>query len=148
MIVSGPKSYRDLKVWQLGMELARKVYRFTRTLPESERYGLSGQSQRASVSIPTNVAEGHARDSTKEYARHVSIALGSLAELETHILLAQSLYPCDESMVADLLDTCEREGRMLHALQKSLKIRIRTRPETRGIDPGLPGNRRRASPDP
>jgi four helix bundle protein len=119
------RSYRDLKVWQLGMELARKIYRFAGALPASERYGLSSQMQRASVSIPANLAEGHARDSTKEYLRHVSIALGSLAELETHVLLAQSLHPCDSAAVADLLATCDQEGRMLHALQRSLRMKCR-----------------------
>ncbi len=88
------KGYRDLKVWQLGVALAKEVYLLTRGFPKHEVYGLSSQAQRAAVSIPANIAEGHARDSTREYLQHVSIAQGSLAELETHLILAESLNYC------------------------------------------------------
>jgi four helix bundle protein len=71
------RSYRDLKVWQLGMETAERVYDLSRVLPRDELYGLTSQLRRAAVSIPANIAEGHASAFTKEYLRHLSIAVGS-----------------------------------------------------------------------
>ena len=73
-------SYRELKVWQLGMQLVKDIYLLTRQFPNQELYGLTSQVRRASVSIPANIAEGHARESTKEFLRYISIAQGSLAE--------------------------------------------------------------------
>ncbi len=78
------KSYRDLRVWQAAMNLVEQVYRLTRAFPKQETYGLSSQMQRAAVSIPSNIAEGHTREHLKEYLHHLSIAQASLAELETH----------------------------------------------------------------
>jgi len=88
------RSYRDLDVWELGMKLVREVYILTDTFPDREKYGLASQLRRAAPSVPSNIAEGHAKDSTKEYLRHLSIALGSLAEVETQLLLAESLDYC------------------------------------------------------
>jgi four helix bundle protein len=76
-------SYRDLTVWQAAMKLVKHVYEQTGRFPSNEQFGLTSQLRRAAVSIPSNIAEGHARESTKEYLHHVSFALGSLAELET-----------------------------------------------------------------
>ena len=97
-------SYRELKVWQLGMQLAKDVYLLTQQFPKHEVYGLSSQVQRAAVSIPANLAEGHAKDSTKEFLRHISIAQGSLAEMETHLLLAESLNYVEPDCIALILD--------------------------------------------
>ena len=83
------RSFRDLKVWQKAMRLAVSVYAATKGFPASERYGLATQIRRAAGSIPANVAEGHIRHSRKEFLRYLDIALGSAAELETHLLLAQ-----------------------------------------------------------
>src|SRR5437016_9394759 len=85
------KSFRDLRVWQLAMELVEVVYRLTRSFPKSEIYGLASQIQRAAVSVPSNIAEGHTRESTKEYLNHLSIAQASLAELETQLEIAVRL---------------------------------------------------------
>ena len=115
------RSYRDLKVWQLGIEVAKDVYVLTRNFPKHEVYGFSSQMQRSGVSIASNIAEGHARDSTKDYLRHISIALGSLAELETQLLLAGSLGYCTEDQTSHLTDKCAQEGKMLHRLQSQLK---------------------------
>jgi four helix bundle protein len=82
-------SYQELLVWQRGMEIAKLVYQLTSQFPKSEQYGLTSQLQRAAVSIPANIAEGHARDSTKEFLRYLSIVRGSLAELETLLLLSR-----------------------------------------------------------
>lgn len=85
------KSFRDLRVWQLAMEIVELVYRLTRSFPRSEVYGLSSQIQRAAVSLPSNIAEGHTREHTKEYLQHLSIAQASLAELETQLEIATRL---------------------------------------------------------
>lgn len=116
-------SYRELKVWRLGMELAKEVYRLTRTFPKHEVYGLSSQMQRAAVSVPANIAEGHAKTSTREFLRHVSIAHGSLAELETHPILAESLEYCQREECSPLLNKCAEEGRMLNGLRRSLETK-------------------------
>jgi four helix bundle protein len=85
------KSFRDLRVWQTAMEIVPAVYRLVRPLPQEERFALGDQIRRAAVSIPSNIAEGHARRYTKEYLQHLSIARGSLAELHTLLLLAEKL---------------------------------------------------------
>jgi len=118
------QSYRELKVWQMGMHLAERTYSLTHGFPKHETYGLCSQMQRAAVSLPSNIAEGHARDSTKEFLHHLSIALGSLAELETQFLLAQKLgYMVPNDTEAIFSETGEL-GRMLHGLQKSLKAKL------------------------
>src|SRR5262245_32683235 len=89
------QNYRDLMVWQKSMDLVEEVYRLSAGFPKHETYALSSQLQRATVSIPANIAEGHDRDSTKEYLRHVSIAVGSLAELETLVTIAKRLQYVD-----------------------------------------------------
>lgn len=85
------RSFRDLEVWRLGLDLVQSVYKCTATFPKSETFGLAAQMQGAAVSIPSNIAEGQARDSTKEFLRFLSYALGSLAELETQLELAARL---------------------------------------------------------
>lgn len=91
--------FRDLSVWQLAMDLAESVYHLTLRYPKSEIYGLSSQLQRAAVSIPSNIAEGHARDSTKEFLRFLSVAQGSLAELETQLILSGRLNYFNQSQL-------------------------------------------------
>lgn len=118
------ESYRDLHVWQDSMNLARQIYRITKNFPKDGLYGLTSQMRRCSVSVPSNLAEGHARLSTKDYHRHVSIALGSLAELETQLILSADFQYTSDTDKADLLSTCSVIGRKLHALAKSLQDRI------------------------
>ena len=118
------QTYRDLNVWQLGMEMTKEIYVLTRGFPEWERYGLSSQLRRAAASIPANVAEGRARDSTKDFLRHLSIAQGSLAEVETYLILSESLASCTHQRIADLLAKCSQEGRMLHGLQRRLRAKL------------------------
>jgi four helix bundle protein len=120
----GVNSYRALKVWQLGMEITKKVYLLTKNYPKEELYGLTSQTRRAAVSIPANIAEGHERDSTKEYLHHISYAQGSLAELETHLLLATDLGYSTLPMVENTLAICSQESRMLASLRRSLKAKI------------------------
>jgi len=85
------RGYKDLLVWQKGMDLVVAVYKLTKTFPTTELYGLTSQMQRAVVSIPSNIAEGHALKQTQAYVRHLAIASGSLAELETQLEIANRL---------------------------------------------------------
>ena len=117
-------SYRDLKVWKAAMELAELVYGETTRFPPREAYGLRQQLEKAAVSVPSNIAEGHARDSTKEYLHHVSIALGSLAELETQTILALRLKYFDQGGSDKILTAADEVGKMLRGIQKSLKARL------------------------
>jgi four helix bundle protein len=87
----GVKSFRDLRVWRSAMELVPVVYQLVKLLPREERFALADQMRRAAISVPANIAEGHARRYTKEYLQHLSIARGSLAELHTLLLLAEKL---------------------------------------------------------
>ncbi len=85
------ENYRDLLVWQKGMNIVESVYRLTHKLPTDERWGLNSQMRRAAVSVPANIAEGYGRQATGEYRHHLSIARGSLLELETHLLVCRRL---------------------------------------------------------
>ncbi|MFL6216229.1 MAG: four helix bundle protein [Blastocatellia bacterium] len=116
-------SYRDLLVWQKAMELVVSVYRITNTFPKSEVYGLTSQMQRAVVSIPSNIAEGHGLKQTPAYLRHPAIATGSLCELETQIEIADRLgfLPVNERAV---LAQANEIGRMLFGLRQSLQAKL------------------------
>jgi four helix bundle protein len=120
------QSHRDLKVWQLGMEIAQSVYHLTDTFPDRERFGLISQLRRAVASVPANIAEGNARSSTKEYLRHLSIAVGSLAEVDTFLELAVRLRFEDATTVNKLNDVIAEERRMLRGLQRSLANKLNT----------------------
>ena len=85
------KSYRDLLVWQKGIELAKDIYALTKSLPPSEKFGLISQMRRAAVFVPSNIAEGQARRHTKEFRQFLHIARGSLAELDTQLTVAVQL---------------------------------------------------------
>jgi four helix bundle protein len=115
------RSYQDLDVWQKAMDLVEDCYRLTREFPDSEVYGLSSQLQRSAVSIPANIAEGRERGHTKEFLHHLSIAYGSLAEVETHILIARRLNYVSEESAKQLMDRIAEIGRMLNGLRGSLE---------------------------
>ncbi len=106
------------------MELATAIYTLTSGFPKSEAFGLSSQLQRAVVSSPSNIAEGHARDSTKEFLRFISIAMGSLAEVETQLILSNKLDYIEEGSLGSLLGKTGEIGRMLRGLQNSLKAKL------------------------
>jgi four helix bundle protein len=127
---AGMYNYRELRVWQAGMELAKEVYLLTREFPGHEIYGLTSQLRRAVVSVPANIAEGHSRDSTKEFLRHLAVARGSLAEVETFLLLAQELGYASGEFLTTLLKKYEEESKMLNALQQSLKKKLNSPPES------------------
>lgn len=115
------ESYRGLIVWQKGMDLVVAVYRLTATFPKSETFGLASQMQRAAVSIPSNIAEGNALHQTKAYLRHLSIACGSLAELETQIEIAERL---GYATTPDLAAQANEIGRMLTSLRQKLEAKL------------------------
>ena len=117
-------TYRDLETWQQAMDLVERCYRTTASLPPSELYGLTSQLRRAAVSIPSNVAEGHCRRSTKAYANHVSIALGSHGELATCIDLCARLGFLKQAEVARLLASSNSVGRLLNGLYRSLEAKL------------------------
>jgi four helix bundle protein len=117
-------SYKDLVVWQHGVKLSLEVYRLTARFPDTERFGLTSQMCRCAVAIPSNIAEGHARRSTREYVRHVSIALGSLAELETQLHISTELKIADQTMTSQIAEDADRLGKQLRALVKSLEIKL------------------------
>jgi four helix bundle protein len=118
------RNFRNLLVWQLGIEISEDVYRLTAKFPKNEMYGISGQMQRSSVSIPANIAEGHAKGFSKDFLRHLSIAQGSLAELETLLVIAQKMQLGDIGIINSIIDKCTREAKMLRNLRKSIKRRI------------------------
>nr|BDD46836.1 four helix bundle protein [bacterium] len=115
------KSYRDLKVWQFGMQVAGSVHTITKSFPKEELYGLVSQLRKAAVSIPSNIAEGHARKGTGEYIYHLSVAQGSVAEVETQLLLAVQFEYIKKQEILPLLEKLSELGKMLNALMASLK---------------------------
>jgi four helix bundle protein len=117
------KSYRDLEVWQRSMRLAKRIYQVTQRFPPDERFGLTNQLRRASVSVPLNLAEGHARFGAGEFARFISIAMGSVAEIETQVLLSADLGYLEADFRKELLDELETIGKMLRGLAKSIARR-------------------------
>jgi four helix bundle protein len=115
------KSYRDLEVWQKSMDLGVECYWITKKFSKAEIHGLMSQLQRAAVSIPANIAEGPERQHIKEFLQHLSIAYGSLAELETHLQIAQRSNYLDMNHLKQMLDKTAEVGRMLNGLRKSLE---------------------------
>lgn len=115
------RGYRDLEVWQKAMDVVVECYQTTRKFPKTEAFGLSSQLQRAAVSVPANIAEGRARKYTKEFLKHLSIAYGSLAELETHIQIAERLGYIESDQTKHLLGATSTVGRMINGLRNSLE---------------------------
>lgn len=119
-MVTAVKSYRDLIVWQKSMELVKRIYRLAGSFPAHERYGLADQMRRSAVSIPSNIAEGQARQHTAEFRQFPYVALGSLAELETQTLIARDVgyLSAEEQKEVDAVIVEVR--RMLHGLIRQL----------------------------
>lgn len=115
------KSYRDLNVWKKAVDLVTDVYRLTAEFPKNEAFGLTSQIQRAAVSLPSNIAEGHARNSDKKFNHFLGISLGSLAELETQLIIAERLRYVKTDQVVIMLQNCDNIGKMLRGLKKTVK---------------------------
>mgnify|MGYP000306518266 CR=1 FL=1 len=117
------KNYRDLRVWQAAMDLVVMVYEKSEKFPAKELYGLTSQIRRAAVSVPSNIAEGHTRESTKEYLHHLSIADASLAEVETQIEIAFRLNYCTQEERDKILTHSTLLGKQLYSLHNALQSR-------------------------
>ena len=115
------RSYKDLVAWQKSMDLVTAVYRASQGFPKEEIFGLVSQIRRSAVSVPSNIAEGHARTSRKEFQYFLSNARGSLAELETQLTIAHQLAYIDETGINQLLDRLGEVGRILNGLLTALK---------------------------
>jgi four helix bundle protein len=115
------RSYRDLDVWMHAMKLVEAIYRLARKMPTEERYGMVSQMQRAAVSIPSNIAEGHDRKGAKEFAYHAYVARGSLAELETLLDIAGRLGYLASADLDEVRPSAENTGRLLGGLLRSLE---------------------------
>jgi four helix bundle protein len=119
------RGFRDLKVWQLGVEITVDIYRLTDAFPQREIYGLTSQMRRAAVSIPSNISEGHSRSQTKDFIRFLSIARGSVAELETQLIIAEKLGYVQISVLGQICQKLDEESRMLTGLRRSLRSKLR-----------------------
>jgi four helix bundle protein len=115
------KRYTDLIAWQKAMDLVEAVYGSTKSFPKEELYGLTSQIRRSAISIPSNIAEGHCRNGRREFVHHVSIALGSLAEIETQLLIAGRLGYLGAGSVAHLTASASEVGRLIVGLMNSLE---------------------------
>lgn len=127
--VNKPRHYKELLICQRGMSLARQIYRLTAGFPTEERFGLSSQMRRAAVSIPANIAEGQARRSTKEFGQFLSVASGSLAELDTQLQLSMDLGYTSATDAATGGAEIAAIQKMIAAIQRKLAGRIRTSDE-------------------
>ena len=117
------QSYRDLVVWQKAMDLVEEIYRLTKMLPKEELYALATQIRRAAISIPANIAEGYGRLHRKEYLNHLSIARGSLMEVETQLELIVRLHYGSREQVRIAWALTQEIGRLLNSLLRSLGAR-------------------------
>jgi len=120
MMTEKVMSYRDLKVWQKGIELVKLIYLLTRDFPKHETYGLTSQIQRSAVSVPSNIAEGQTRNSTADFQRFLFIAQGSLSEVDTQIVIAQELGYLERAKGQDVEARILELRKMLYALINSL----------------------------
>jgi len=114
------RSFRDLEVWKLAIDLVKKVYQVTHSFPASENFGLINQIRRAAVSIPSNIAEGQSRNSTKEFKQFLAISLGSLAELETQLIIAKEIEYLTQNGLDALLSPLDRIRKMIKGLSKGI----------------------------
>lgn len=115
------KSFHDLKAWQLGRRLTVAVYQLTEQFPSEEKFGLISQMRRSAVSVPSNIAEGHSRRGLPDYINFVSIANGSLAELETQLIIAMDLGFCTEIQSAEIFAQIYETQRVIAGLRSALQ---------------------------
>jgi len=118
------KSFRELDVWNHSMSLVLACYRLTESFPKTEQYGLTSQLRRAAVSLPAHIAEGHNRRSQRAYLNHVNIALGSQAELDALVELAERLNYLSANRGRSIRPDLDRVGQMLHGLLRSLENHV------------------------
>jgi four helix bundle protein len=120
--MSGVKSYKELLIWQKGIKIVVLVYKLTKDFPKDEIYALTSQLKRASVSVPSNIAEGFGRQTDKSFNHFLNIARGSLNEIETQLIIAKELGFIDnKDVLNEILFLIDEEGKMLNAFAKNLK---------------------------
>ena len=119
------QSYKDLKVWKKGIEIADLTYKITENFPQKELYILSSQMQRAAISIPSNIAEGFSRGHTAEYRQFLRIALGSCSELETQLIIANRRKYVKNTEIKKITEYLDIESRMIMSLIKSLRNNVK-----------------------
>jgi len=112
--------FKDLIIWQKGMDISEKCYYLTQSFPKEELYGMVQQVRRSSASIPANIAEGYGRRSPGDYARFLNIAQGSINELQTHLILCQRVGLCKENDIINIISLLQEETRMISSLIKKL----------------------------
>ncbi|OGR24562.1 MAG: hypothetical protein A2139_00530 [Desulfobacca sp. RBG_16_60_12] len=112
------RSYRDLEVWKLSIDFVKKVDQITHNFPASENFGLINQIRRAAVSIPSNIAEGQGRNSTKEFRQFLAISLGSVAELESQLIIAEGIGYLTQNELNSLLSIIDRIRKVLKGYEK------------------------------
>ncbi len=117
------KSYRDLLVWQKGISLVKRIYQLTQTFPDTERFGLVSQMRRAAVSIPSNIAEGQARHTRREFIQFLSHSEGSVAELETQVILGVELDYCALADTHEITGLTTELSKMLDSLRRKLEVK-------------------------
>lgn len=115
------RSYRDLVVWQKSVDLVVECYKVTEVYPKTETYGLVSQIRRAATAVPANIAEGHGRDHLGDHVRHLSIAKGSVTELETHLIVSFRLSYITRDNLQEVSARTAEIGRMLEGLPRSLR---------------------------
>jgi len=118
------ESYRDLIVWKKSIVLIKQIYFITQTFPANEKFGLVSQMRRACVSIPSNIAEGHARRTTADYVRFISMSEGSLAELDTQLIVSIELSFCTKDQTKEIFLLMSEIRKMLNALRRTLLAKI------------------------
>jgi four helix bundle protein len=120
--MSSISSYKDLLIWKKGIVLVVKVYQLTKAFPSEELYALTSQIKRASVSIPSNIAEGYGRNTDKSFSHFIDISRGSLCELETQLIIAKELgFIVNFELYNEILELIIEESKMINAFSKSLK---------------------------
>ena len=122
-VVAKIRSFKDLKVWQKGVDLVELIYKVTKKFPKEEMYGLSAQLRRAAVSVPSNIAEGFGRYHNKEYKQFLHVALGSCAEIVTQMIIAERLRFVEKSVSEQILSQADEISRMLMSLIKKVRAR-------------------------
>ena len=127
--------YAELKVWQKSVYFVTQIYQCTASFPKEELYGLTSQIRRAAISIPSNIAEGASRETTKDFLRFIGISNGSLAELQTQLIIAKNLGFIDDKKLLTIRDAGDEIGRMLNGLQKTLQQKLFCLPLTTSHSP-------------
>ncbi len=120
MIKTKSRSFQDLEVWKLSIDLAGKLYKLTNKFPPPENFGLTNRMRRAAVSIPSNIAEGRGRNSAKEFKQFLAFSLGSLSELETQLIIAKEIEYLTQEDLDPFLATLDRTRKMIKGLAKGI----------------------------